>query len=287
MAVMKAVQFVAGVRVQHGRILSRHGEASEADALAMADELTAAGATSIAFLDQAQGRSELEGMLALLRALRRHRPTLRISAGGGVAELDEVGRLLQAGADRAIVGAAAVANPELLRQAAQRFGQETVIAAMDVRLERRRGEETVDVGGDRTLLVDTETTGGWYRVYVRGGSTATSRDAISWAAECAHMGVAELMVTSIDPSGEVSSYDLELIGRIAESAAGSVLAAGPMPDPETAVRLFTLAGGAGMVLLDAALRPPQDLARLHHEIEAAGVALSRSAPQHEAPRRSG
>lgn len=280
-----AARIVAGVRVQRGRLLSRRGEASKGEALRVVDELGAAGASEIALMDHSQVAAELEETLALIRQLRRSRPSLSISAGGGVGGLDDVGRLLHAGANRAIVGAAAVGNPELLRQAIQRFGPGTVVASMEVRLERRRGEETVDVAGDRALLLDTETTGGWYRVYVRGGSTATSRDAISWAAECAEMGIGELMVTSIDPSGEASHYDLELIGRITESSAAAVLAAGPTPNPETAVRLFTLAGGAGLVLLDAALRPTEDLARLRQELGASGVPLAGAEIREAPPRR--
>ena len=149
---------------------------------------------------------------------------------------------------------------------------------MEVRLERRRGEETVDVAGDRTLLLDTETTGGWYRVYVRGGTTATARDAISWALQCADMGVAEMMVTSIDPSGEATKYDLELIGRISESVPARVLAAGPTPTREALLKLFTLAGGAGIVVLDAALRAPDELAVLRRDMDTAGVIVEDARP---------
>jgi cyclase len=282
---MKAAQLLAGVRVSGGRLVPRRGEDHDADALRLVDELTAAGATGIALMDQSQGPAELDETLALLHRLRRERPDLVVSAGGGVAGLEDVGRLLQAGANRAIIGAAALGNPELLHQAVQRFGADGVAASMEVRLERRRGEETIDLGGDRTLLVDTETTGGWYRVYVRGGSTATTRDAISWATECAGMGVGELVVASIDPSGEASHYDLELIGRITEATATPVFAAGPMPSAETAIRLFTLAGGAGVVLLDAAMRAPADLSRLRDDVGAAGVTFAGGEPRRESPQR--
>lgn len=284
---MKAAQILAGVRVRGGQLVARQPQIRDADGLRVVDDLVAAGATGIALMDDAQGPGQPEETLALLRLLRRDWPELVILIGGGVAGLEDVGQLLQAGANRAIIGAASLGNPELLRQAVQRFGADRIAASMEVRLERRRGEETVDVGGDRTLLVDTETTGGWYRVYVRGGSTATARDAISWAMQCAEMGVGELMVTSIDPSGEASHYDLELIGRITETTATAVLAAGPLPSAETATRLFTLAGGVGMVLLDASLRSPEDLARLRHEISAAGVPIAGEEPRPETPPRRG
>ena len=276
---MKTARLLAAIRVQGGRVLSRYADGREADPVQLADELVTAGATEIAVIGMAQTSGDTDEILALVRRLRRSRPSLRIAAGGGVGGLDDVGRLLQAGADRAIVGTAAIVNPELLRQATQRFGPESILASMEVRLERRRGEETVDVGGDRTLLLDTETTGGWYRVYVRGGTTATARDAISWAAQCADMGVAEMMVTSIDPSGEASKYDLELIGRISESVPARVLAAGPTPARETLLKLFTLAGGSGIVVLDAALRATDELASLRREMEASGVVLE-SPPAH-------
>lgn len=282
---MKAARILAALRVQRGRVLSPYPDGHAPDPVRLADDFVAAGATEIAVIEMAQAGGSLEDSLGLIRLLRRERPDLRIAAGGGVGGLDDVGRLLQAGADRAIVGTAAIVNPELLRQTAQRFGRDAVIASMEVRLERRRGEETVDVGGDRALLLDTETTGGWYRVYVRGGTSATSRDAISWAAQCAEMGVGELMVTSIDPSGEATHYDLELIGRISESALAPVLAAGPIPPTETLVRLFTLAGGAGVVVLDAALRSPQEIIRLRRAVEAAGVTVEAQPARREQPRQ--
>lgn len=277
---MTAARILAALRIQRGRILSRYSEGREPDVARLADDLVAGGATEIAVIELAQHTGGVEDTLSLVRKLRRQRPTLRIAAGGGIGGLDDVGRILQAGADRAIVGTAAIANPELLRQATQRFGSDAILASMEVRLERRRGEETVDVSGDRTLLLDTATTGGWYRVYVRGGTTATARDAISWAAQCAEMGVTEMMVTSIDPSGEASHYDLELIGRISESVPSRVLAAGPMPARDTLLRLFTLAGGAGIVVLDAALRVPEELAALRREMEKAGVPLDAAQPSH-------
>ena len=275
---VKTARILAALRVQRGRVLSRHAEGREPDPVVLVDELLAAGATEIAIIEMAQGAGDLEEIYDLVRRLRRQRPGVRLAAGGGIGGLDDIGRLLQAGANRAILGTAAIVNPELLRQATQRFGPEAILASMEVRLERRRGEETVDVSGDRTLLLDTETTGGWYRVYVRGGTTATARDAISWASQCADMGVAEMMVTNIDPSGEASRYDLELIGRISESVPARVLAAGPMPARETLLPLFTLAGGAGIVVLDAAQRAPADLANLRREMEAAGVELDGATP---------
>ena len=269
----RAARILGALRIRNGRVISRYADGREVDSVALADDLIAAGATEIAIIELAQGSADVDGTLALVRRLRRARPSLRIAAGGGIGGLDDVGRLIQAGADRAIVGTAAIVNPELLRQAAQRFGADAILASMEVRLERRRGEETVDVAGDRTLLLDTTTTGGWYRVYVRGGTTATARDAISWAAQIADMGVGELMVTSIDPAGDATHYDLELIGRISESVAARVLAAGPTPPADTLVRLFTLAGGSGIVVLDAALRTPDELRRLRSEMEAAGVVI--------------
>ena len=275
---MKSARILAALRVQQGRIVSRYADGREPDLVALVDDLHAAGATEIAFIESTAIGSNVESVLEVVRRLRRQRPGIRIAAGGGIAGLDDIGRLLQAGANRAILGTAAIVNPELMRQATQRFGPESILASMEVRLERRRGEETVDVAGDRTLLLDTETTGGWYRVYVRGGTTATARDAISWAAQCADMGVAEMMVTNIDPSGEASRYDLELIGRIAESVPARVLAAGPTPDRETLLKLFTLAGGAGIVVLDAALRAPDELASLRRDMQAAGVEIDSAEP---------
>lgn len=274
---MRAVRIDAALRIDRGRIVGADGGVDPRDALELVDSLVGAGATGITLLDDTHGAGDMEGALALVRRIRSDRPTLRIAAGGGVGGLEDVGRLLQSGADRAVVGTAAIVNPELLRQAAQRFGRDTITVGMDIRLERRRGEETVDVGGDRNLLLETETTAGWYRVYVRGGSTATSRDAISWAAQCADMGIGELIVTSIDPSGEARHYDLELVGRIHEAAAADVLAAGPLPDARTVTHLLKLAGGSGIVLLDAAHRSATEIGELRRVVDELGFRVGADA----------
>lgn len=280
---MRGARILAALRIEGGHVLSSYSDRTQPDAVRLVEELTLAGAHGVVLLEDGAGAGDVEATAGLVRQLRRRQPALQITAGGAIDTLDGLSRLLHAGANRVIVGTAAIAEPELLHQAAQRFGGGAVIASMEVRLERRRGEETVDISGERALLLDTETTGGWYRVYVRG-STATGRDAISWATECSEMGVGAVMVTSVDPSGAASNYDLELIGRMVESTTAEVLAAGPMPSADMAARLFTLASGAGIVVLDAAFRSPAEMRRLREELRGAGVLLE-NASRREQPRQ--
>ena len=126
------------------------------------------------------------------------------TVGGGIRTVEDFTTLLRAGADKVSVNSAALKNPELIREAAQKFGSQCVVCAIDA---RRRP------------------TGGW-TVYLNGGRVDTGKDALEWAAEAERLGAGEILLTSMDCDGVKNGYDLELTRAVSERAGIPVIASG-------------------------------------------------------------
>ncbi len=131
--------------------------------------------------------------------------TVPFTVGGGVRSLDDMDRLLRAGADKVSVNSAAVARPEILREAAQRFGTQCVALAVDAR--RRES-------------------GGGFEVFVAGGREPTGMDAIEWMRRGEELGAGEVLLTSMDRDGTADGYDLEQVGAAADAVSIPIIASG-------------------------------------------------------------
>lgn len=172
------------------------------------------GADEVVFLDIS---ASVEGRNTLLDAVRRTAEGLFVplTVGGGIGAVEDVDRALRAGADKVGVNTAAVARPELIPEAAARFGSQCVVVSIDA------AREAPD---DRT--------GGWkpvpsgYRVYTHGGRRPTDLDALEWAQRSARLGAGEILLTSIDRDGGRNGYDLDLTGRVAAAVTVPVIASG-------------------------------------------------------------
>ena len=160
------------------------------------------GADEIVVLDIS---ATAEGRDTLLDVARRTAEQLFVplTIGGGVRGVDDVGRVLRAGADKVSLNSAAVAHPSIITQSAERFGSQCVVASIDARRE-----------GD-----------GW-RVFTRGGRTRTNLEAVAWARECVRLGAGEILLTSIDRDGARNGYDLELTRAVAAAVPVPVIASG-------------------------------------------------------------
>lgn len=194
-----AGRVVKGVRFQH---LRDRGDPAEC-ALRYARD----GADEIVFLDitaaPERRRTNLEWVTRTAEQV-----FIPLSVGGGVREVEDGRRLLQAGADKVAVNTAAVEGPELLNELAQRFGSQCVVLSVDA---RRIGTE----GGS----------GGW-EVVTHGGRTVTGRDALAWIVEGVERGAGEILLTSIDADGTRAGYDLELLGAVSRAVSVPVIASG-------------------------------------------------------------
>jgi len=139
------------------------------------------------------------------------------TVGGGVRRVEDVRALLLAGADKVSINTAAVRNPQLLTAAAERFGSQCVVVAIDARrVSERRWE-----------------------VYVRGGRTPTGLDALEWAQQAVEAGAGEVLLTSMDADGTLAGYDLELTRAVAEAVPVPVIASGGAGQPEHFARVLT------------------------------------------------
>jgi cyclase len=185
------------------------------------------GADELVYLDIT---ASVEGRGALLEVVRRtaEQVFIPLTVGGGVRTVDDVRELLLAGADKVGINTAAVARPALIAEAADWFGSQCIVIAIDAR--RREA-------GGRT----------WYEVVTHGGRTPTGRDAVGWAAEAARLGAGEILLTSIDRDGTTDGYDLELTRRVAAAVGVPVVASGGAGSPHHLVEVLT-AGEADAAL---------------------------------------
>jgi cyclase len=134
-----------------------------------------------------------------------------LTVGGGVRKVDDVRRLLNAGADKVSFNSAAVANPQVIRDASARYGAQCIVVAIDAK--RRVGDDAAARGE------------GW-DVYTHGGRRNTGLDAVRWAAQMAEHGAGEILLTSMDRDGTRIGFDLELTRAVSDAVAVPVIASG-------------------------------------------------------------
>ena len=127
-----------------------------------------------------------------------------LTVGGGIRTLEDMHRMLNAGADKISVNTAAVKNPEIIREGALRFGSQCIVVAIDA---RRNGIDS-------------------WEVYVNGGRTPTGMDCISWAKDVIALGAGEILLTSMDADGTKNGYDIALTRAVSENVNVPVIASG-------------------------------------------------------------
>jgi imidazole glycerol-phosphate synthase subunit HisF len=162
----------------------------------------AAGADELVFLDITASHEDRAIMLDVVRRTAEG-IYMPLTVGGGLRGIDDVRLLLRAGADKVSLNTAAVERPALIREAAERFGSQCIVVAIDA-----RGEN------------------GTWGVYTHGGRRRTGRDAVAWALEAVGLGAGEILLTSMDRDGTQDGYDLALTRAVAERVAVPVIASG-------------------------------------------------------------
>jgi len=162
----------------------------------------AQGADELVFLDITASHEDRSIMLDVVR---RTADVLYIplTVGGGLRTVDDVRTLLRAGAEKVSFNTAALARPAVIREAAERFGSQCIVVAIDARREGTR-----------------------WGVYTHGGRRPTGRDAIEWAQEAVAQGAGEVLLTSMDRDGTKDGYDLELTKAVADAVSVPVIASG-------------------------------------------------------------
>jgi cyclase len=193
------------------------------DPVALAERYEAEGADEITFLDISASAEERATLLDVARRTAE-RLFIPLTIGGGVRTADDVARALRAGADKVSINTAAVERPEVIEEAAYRFGAQCVVASIDA---RRSAEEGVRSEERRPSTPDSALpTPDSYEVVTHGGRTPTGLDAVAWARECVRRGAGEILLTSIDRDGARTGYDLALTRLVADAVDVPVIASG-------------------------------------------------------------
>lgn len=173
----------------------------------------AAGADELVFLDISathQGRDTVAEVVSRVA----DQVFMPLTVGGGIRTVEDMRRLLLAGADKVSVNSAAVHDPQLLTSGAERFGAQCILLAIDARRTSSPGEPS------------------HWEVVINGGRTPTGHDAVEWAIQGVELGAGEILLTSMDADGTLGGYDLELTRTIADAVHVPVIASGGAGSPE-------------------------------------------------------
>lgn len=194
------------------------------DPVEIAKAYDAAGADEVVFLDITASNEARETVVDMVRAVAAN-VFIPFTVGGGIRTVEDFRRLLREGADKISVNSAAIDRPALLSEAADKFGSQCVVLAIDAK--RREG-------------------GGW-NIYKHGGRLDTGIDAVEWAVQAEKLGAGEILLTSMDCDGTKAGYDLELTRAIADAVSIPVIASGGAGTMEHFYEALTT-GGADAAL---------------------------------------
>ena len=195
------------------------------DPVEIAARYNAQGADELTFLDITATSDGRDLILHIIEAVASQ-VFIPLTVGGGVRTVEDVRRLLNAGADKTSFNSAAIANPDVINAASDQYGAQCIVVAIDA---KRRADGT-----------------GW-DVYSHGGRQNTGLDAVQWATEMARRGAGEILLTSMDRDGTKSGFDLKLTRAVSDAVQVPVIASGGVGNLEDLADGVTI-GGADAVL---------------------------------------
>ena len=182
------------------------------------------GADEIVFLDITASHEERDIIIDVV-ANTASEVFIPLTVGGGIRTIEDIRRLLRAGADKVSINTAVVKDPDLINRASRRFGSQCIVVAIDA---KRRDDawkyvpvSRLDIQIEESISRSTR-----WEVYINGGRTPTGRDAVEWAIEAEARGAGEILLTSMDCDGTKDGYDYELTRRVSESIHLPVIASG-------------------------------------------------------------
>lgn len=207
-----AVRVIPCLDVDAGRVVKgvNFRELRDAgDPVELAARYDAQGADELVFLDVTASSGDRETTYDVVRRTAEQ-VFIPLTVGGGVRTPDDVDRLLRAGADKVGVNTAAIARPELVREIAQRFGNQVLVVSLDARRTPEGGPPTPS----------------GYEVTTHGGRRGTGVDAVEWAERVAELGAGELLLNSMDADGTKAGFDLEMLTAVRARVGVPVIASG-------------------------------------------------------------
>jgi imidazole glycerol-phosphate synthase subunit HisF len=175
------------------------------------------GADELTFLDITATSDGRDLILHIIEAVASQ-VFIPLTVGGGVRTVDDVRRLLNAGADKTSFNSAAIANPQVIFDASQKYGSQCIVVAIDAK--RRTAQDAARLSSQGQPVGE-----GW-DVYSHGGRKNTQLDAVQWAAKMAELGAGEILLTSMDRDGTKSGFDLALTRAVSDAVNVPVIASG-------------------------------------------------------------
>ena len=165
------------------------------------------GADEITFLDITASHEDRRTTVETVSAIAGE-VFIPLTVGGGIRNLDDIREMLNAGADKVAINTAALLNPELVKQAAERFGSQCIVVAVDAKQVSGKHEERK------------------WEIFTHGGRKATGKDAIDWVKKMVESGAGEILLTSMDRDGTKNGFDLELKKQVSRAVTVPIIASG-------------------------------------------------------------
>ena len=207
---MSYLELLPAVDVKDGRVVKgvKFLDIRDAgDPVEIPKRYSDAGADEITFLDITASHEERETTVHTVEAIAGQ-VFIPLTVGGGIRTLDDIRTMLNAGADKVSINTAAVFNPDFVRDAAERFGSQCIVVAMDAKKVSLPGEA------------------GRWEIFTHGGRKATGIDAVEWARRMVSYGAGEILLTSMDRDGTKSGFDLALNRAVSDSVSVPIIASG-------------------------------------------------------------
>ncbi|XZE44630.1 imidazole glycerol phosphate synthase subunit HisF [Pirellulaceae bacterium SH467] len=181
------------------------------DPVQIAQRYEAEGADELVFLDITASHEDRGIMLDVVRRTAEQ-VFMPLTVGGGIRTIEDIRQLLQAGCDKVSINSTACKNPDLVRQASERFGAQCIVVNIDPKRVLRDGNE-------------------FWEVHIHGGRTPTGLEAVAWAKEVERLGAGEIVLTSMDRDGTKDGYDLPITAAVSDAVDIPVVASGGAGHP--------------------------------------------------------
>ena len=181
------------------------------------------GGDELVFLDITASSDSRDTMVDVVRRVSE-KVFIPLTVGGGIRSVEDIRRMLKAGADKVSLNTAAVNNPALIGEGAVQFGNQCIVVAIDAkRVDGESSPHERSRADDPSLALDENSR---WQVYTRGGRTPTGIDAVKWAVRAVELGSGEILLTSMDEDGQKRGYDLDLTRAVSQATPVPVIASG-------------------------------------------------------------